>query len=53
MDKPIPKITREEALRRLKESKRRKQAWIDSITEELKADFKARTGQEATTIEIW
>ncbi|MCC8176572.1 MAG: protein tyrosine phosphatase [Bacteroidales bacterium] len=50
---PRTPITREEAWRRLRESKRRKQEWVDSISDELKADYKARTGKDATEIEVW
>lgn len=46
-------MTREEAWRRLREIKRAKQELIDSVTEDLKAEFKANTGQEATIIEVW
>lgn len=53
MEEKKYKISKEEAWRRLRESKRRKQEWINSISDDLKADFKARTGEEATIIEVW
>ncbi len=46
-------MTREEAWKRLKEIKRAKQELIDSVAEDLKAEFKANTGQDATMIEVW
>lgn len=48
-----PRPTREELLRRLEESRRRKRELIESIKEEMRADIKARTGEDVTSFEVW
>ena len=46
-------LTREEVLRRWKESKRRKQEWVKRIEPSLREEFKRLNGKEATIIEVW
>lgn len=47
------KLTREEALRRLAESKRKKVACTERMKEYLRIEYKRLTGEEPTYIEVW
>lgn len=47
------KMTREDALRRLEEARRLKREYVKEPGKKMKADFKKRTGQEATYFEVW
>lgn len=45
-------MTREDALRRLEETRKLKREYVKEL-EKMKEDFKKRTGQEATYFEVW
>ena len=47
------KITREEALRRLETARKLKREYVAKLENEMKEEFKKRTGQEATYFEVW
>ena len=49
----INKLTMDEVLRRLQESKRRKQDRLKELEEGLRADFRNVTGVEAKTFVVW
>ena len=49
----LNKLTKDEVLRRLQESKRRKQDRLKELEEGLKADFRNVTGVEAKTFVVW
>ena len=44
---------REDAMRRLMESKRRKREYIKKIEKEMRREFKERTGEDAIAFEVW
>lgn len=46
-------LTREEALRRLAEAKRRKRECIKEMEEYLREEYRRINGQEATFFEAW
>ncbi len=46
-------LTREEFKRRLAAHRRRKQELAKRLEQEMRAEFKERTGQEAVSFEIW
>lgn len=48
-----PSLTREEFWRRWEEHKRKKQALIKEIEQDMAARIKARTGEEVTSFEVW
>lgn len=51
---PLPaRPTREELLRRLEESRRRKREFIERAKEEMRAEIKARTGEDVTSFDVW
>ena len=47
------KMTREDALRRLKEARRLKREYVKELEKKMKEDFKKRTGQDAIYFEVW
>lgn len=47
------KMTREDALRRLEETRRLKREYVKELEKKMKEDFKKRTGQDATYFEVW
>ena len=47
------KMTREDALRRLEETRKLKREYVKELEKKMKEDFKKRTGQEATYFEVW
>ena len=46
-------LTREEVLKRFRLSKQKKQQRLKELESNLRADFKQRTGLEATTFTVW
>ncbi|MCC8114114.1 MAG: hypothetical protein LIP03_09020 [Bacteroidales bacterium] len=46
-------LTREEALRRWEDSKRKKRELVATAVEELKKEFRAETGEDPKYIEVW
>lgn len=44
---------REEVLRRFKASKKRKKEFLEKMEKEMRAEFKNRTGKDATCFEVW
>lgn len=46
-------LTREEALKRLEESKRRKRERAQEMLDAMIADYKKRTGKDPVGYEIW
>lgn len=46
-------ITREELLKRFNAAKTRKREYVDKLEKVMKAEFKQRTGQDATYFEVW
>ena len=49
----LNKLTKDEVLRRLQESKRRKQDRLKELEEGLRADFRNVTGVEAKKFVVW
>ena len=49
----LNKLTKDEVLRRLQESKRRKQDRLKELEEGLRADFRNVTGVEAKSFVVW
>lgn len=49
----VNKLTKKEVLRRLQESKRRKQDRLKELEEGLRVDFRNATGVEAKTFVVW
>ncbi len=47
------KMTREEAMRRFMAAKQRKREYIVELEARMKAEYKMRTGNEATYFEVW
>ena len=47
------KMTREEALRRFEASRKRKHDFVEKLEKKMKAEYKKRTGQDATFFEVW
>ncbi len=46
-------LTREEFWRRWRAYKQKKQAYIDSLKEYVRTEYKERTGREPESIEVW
>ena len=53
MDHLKKQMTREDVLQRFEATRKKKQEYITKLEKELKAEFKKRTGEEATIFEVW
>lgn len=46
-------ITREEALKRFREAKERKRAFLAEMEASMRQSYRQRTGMEATSFNVW
>lgn len=46
-------MTREEALRRFKDSKKKKEEFVKKVVEEAREEFRLQNGQYPKYVEVW